>query len=42
MLGNHQHQRKVVHPECDIKELICVYKEDDILEGILNEVGVVL
>jgi hypothetical protein len=38
VLCNHQDERKVVHAERNIKELICVDEENDVLDRILDQV----
>lgn len=42
VLGDHQNQRKVVHPKGDVEECIRVNEEDDVLDCIFDEIRVVL
>ncbi len=39
MLRYHKYKREVVHPECSIEQPICVNEEYNVLDSILNEVG---
>ena len=40
MLSNHQHQRKIVHPESSIKQSISVNEKDDIFDSIFYELWI--
>lgn len=36
MLSDHKHEREVVHPQREIKELVGITEEDDVLDGVLR------
>lgn len=40
MLSNHDDKRKVIHPKGCIEQLVCIYEEYDVLDGIFNDAGV--
>lgn len=40
VLSDHQHKRKVIHPESSIKEPICVNQKNDVLDGVFNKIWV--
>jgi hypothetical protein len=41
VLSNHENELEVVHSQCDIVELVDVRQEDDVLDGILYDIGVI-
>lgn len=40
MLGDHDHEREIVHPQSGIEELISINEEDDVLHSVFNNIRV--
>ena len=38
VLGDHQHERKVIHSQREVKQRVGVREEDDIFHGVFNQV----
>lgn len=36
VLSNHEDEREVVHPQCEVKERVGVAEEDDVRDGVLR------
>jgi len=36
VLSDHQHERKVIHPQREIEQCVSVYEEDDVFHSIFN------
>lgn len=40
MLRDHEHERKVVHAESEVKQFVGVTEEDDVFDGIFGTIGI--